>query len=137
MSYLSVGCIYSIRQQFPPCYEFAVPNLNECRLRSTSLVYRVALLYTSRMIKSFKHGGLEAFFKTGTKAGIQPHQASRIARQLKQLNRAKSSDDMNAPGWRLHRLSTGHWSIWVNGNWRITFSFDSEDVVLVDYRDYH
>ena len=89
------------------------------------------------MIKSFKHGGLEAFFKTGTKAGIQPHHAPRLARQLKQLNRTKSSDDMNIPGWRLHRLSTGYWSVWVNGNWRVTFSFDGEDVVLVDYQDYH
>ena len=89
------------------------------------------------MIKSFKHGGLEAFFKTGTKAGIQPHHASKLGRQLKQLNRTKSSADMNVPGWRLHRLSTGYWSVWVNGNWRITFVFDGEDVVLVDYQDYH
>lgn len=89
------------------------------------------------MIKSFKHGGLEAFFNTGTKAGIQLHHAPRLVRQLKQLNRTKSPDDMNIPGWRLHRLSTGHWSAWVNGNWRITFVFDGEDVVLVDYQDYH
>ena len=89
------------------------------------------------MIKSFKHDDLEAFFKTGTKARIQPHHAQRLGRQLKQLNRAKSPDDMNIPGWRLHRLSTGHWSVWVNGNWRTTFAFDGEDVVLVDYQDYH
>src|SRR5258708_7623930 len=24
-----------------------------------------------------------------------------------------------------------------HGNWRLTFSFDGEDVVLVDYQDYH
>ena len=41
------------------------------------------------------------------------------------------------PGWRLHRLTTGHWSVWVNGNWRMTFTFDGEDAVLVDYQDYH
>lgn len=28
-------------------------------------------------------------------------------------------------------------SVWVNGNWRLTFDFDGEDAVLVDYRDYH
>jgi len=25
----------------------------------------------------------------------------------------------------------------VNGNWRLTFRFDGEDVILVDYQDYH
>jgi proteic killer suppression protein len=44
---------------------------------------------------------------------------------------------MNAPGWKLHQLSTGHWSIWVNGNWRVTFCFDGDNAVLVDYLDYH
>jgi hypothetical protein len=29
------------------------------------------------------------------------------------------------------------WSIWVNGNWRLTFTFDGEDAILVDYQDYH
>jgi len=27
--------------------------------------------------------------------------------------------------------------VWVDKNWRLTFAFDHEDVVLVDYRDYH
>jgi len=70
-------------------------------------------------------------------AGIQPHHAARLSRQLKQLDRAKVPMDMNVPGWRLHKLSTGHWSVWVNGNWRLTFLFDGEDVILVDYQDYH
>lgn len=89
------------------------------------------------MIKSFKHRGLEAFFTTGSKAGIQPHHASRLGRQLKQLDRAKTPEDMNLPGWKLHPLSTGHWSIWVNGNWRLTFDFEDGGAILVDYRDYH
>ena len=41
--------------------------------------------------------------------------------------------------WRLHALQGKEklWSIWVNGNWRLTFTFDGEDAILVDYRDYH
>jgi proteic killer suppression protein len=92
------------------------------------------------VIKSFRHRGIEAFFNSGSKAGIQPHHASRLGRQLKHLDRAKHPDDMNIPGWRLHALSgdlSGHWSVWVNGNWRLTFSFDGEDAILVDYQDYH
>jgi proteic killer suppression protein len=89
------------------------------------------------MIRSFKHRGLEAFFETGSKAGIQPHHESRLRRQLKQLDRASVPQDMNLPGWRLHPLTTGHWSVWVNGNWRLTFAFEGGDAVLVDYQDYH
>jgi proteic killer suppression protein len=47
---------------------------------------------------------------------------------------------MNAPGWRLHPLRgdlEDHWSVDVSGNWRLTFTFEGEDAVLVDYRDYH
>ena len=31
----------------------------------------------------------------------------------------------------------GHWSVMVSGNWRLTFAFDGQDVILVDYVDYH
>lgn len=89
------------------------------------------------MIKSFLHKGLEAFYLTSSKAGIQPHHAKRLRLQLTMLDKANQPKDMNAPGWKLHQLSNGHWSIWVNGNWRMTFFFEGEDVVLVDYQDYH
>ncbi len=92
------------------------------------------------MIKTFRHKGVEDFFKTESKAGIQPKHANRLKLQLFALNNAKSAKDMNAPGWSLHPLhgnSEGHWSITVNGNWRLTFTFEGEDAVLVDYQDYH
>ena len=47
---------------------------------------------------------------------------------------------MNIPGWNLHPLvglPAGRWSVWVSGNWRLVFSFDGEDVVALDYVDYH
>ena len=92
------------------------------------------------MIQSFVHKGLEAFFSTGSKAGIQPAHAARLRRQLAQLNRAPIPQDMNVPGWRLHRLKgelAGYWAIWVSGNWRLTFRFEGSNACGVDYRDYH
>jgi proteic killer suppression protein len=50
------------------------------------------------MIKTFRHKGLQAFFETGSKAGIQPHHASRLLRQLTRLDIAKGPGDMNLPG---------------------------------------
>ena len=101
---------------------------------------RNATLYSQIVIKSFLYKGLKAFFETGTKAGIQPHHAGRLGRQLVRLDVAKSAADMNVPGWGLHPLTgklAGHYSITVNGNWRLTFVFEGEDAVLVDYQDYH
>ena len=48
--------------------------------------------------------------------------------------------DLGLPSYGLHPLKgdhRGHWSIWVNGNWRVTFRFVGVDVNLVDYQDYH
>lgn len=92
------------------------------------------------MIRSFKHKGLEAFFRSGSKAGIVPSHASKLRRLLLQLDHARSAQDMNVVGWRWHALRgdlAGHWSVWVNGNWRLTFAFDDGQPVLVDYQDYH
>jgi proteic killer suppression protein len=92
------------------------------------------------MIRSFRHNGLERFFLTGSKTGIQPAHATKLRRQLTLLNTAKSANRMKVPGWDLHPLKgplAGHWSVKVNGNWRMTFTFENEDAILVDYRDYH
>ncbi len=92
------------------------------------------------MIQSFRHGELERFFLTGSKAGIQPAHAGKIRRQLTLLNTAKDAKRMDVPGWELHQLKgrlADHWSIKVNGNWRITFTFENEQAILVDYQDYH
>lgn len=76
----------------------------------------------------------------GSKAGIQPHHAAKLSRQLLRLDIAKDVADMNVTGWQLHSLEgalTGHYSVSVNGNWRMTFMFEGENALLVDYQDYH
>ena len=92
------------------------------------------------MIKSFKHRGLEKFYNTDSKAGIIPAHAKKLRDQLSLLDVATRPSDMDKSGWRLHPLAgklAGHWSIAVNGNWRLTFRFAGEDVEIVDYQDYH
>ncbi len=92
------------------------------------------------MIKQFRHKGLQRSFETGSKAGIQATHAPKLRRQLARLDVAASPQDMNLPGWKLHPLSADlaeHWAVWVSGNWRLTFVFEGEDAVLVDYQDDH
>jgi proteic killer suppression protein len=93
------------------------------------------------MIKTFRHKGLKAFFDKGSVAGIQAAHATRLAAMLRRLNETSNAQGMNLPGWKLHPLQgrelKGHFSVWVNGNWRMTFTFEGTDAVLVDYQDYH
>ena len=92
------------------------------------------------MIKSFSHKGLKAFFETANKAGIQAQHEQKLRLQLVSLDNAKSKNDFNVPSWQLHELKgdlRGHYSIAVNGNWRLTFRFEGEDIILLDYQDYH
>ena len=93
------------------------------------------------MIKTFWHKGLKAFFEKGSMAGVQAAHALKLAAMLRRLNEASNTQGMNLPGWKLHPLQgrelKGHFSVWVNGNWRMTFTFEGTDAVLVDYQDYH
>jgi proteic killer suppression protein len=41
------------------------------------------------MIKTFRHKGLETFFRKGSKAGIQPHHARKLNLTLTMLDNAK------------------------------------------------
>jgi toxin HigB-1 len=92
------------------------------------------------MLKSYRHKGLKQFAETGSKAGIQPEHATRLRKLLSALDAATCAENMNAPGYVLRPLKgnmQGHWAVRVNGNWRLTFSFDDEDAILIDYTDYH
>ena len=92
------------------------------------------------MILSFAHKGLEQFFKTGRKSGIQAKHAKRLKLILGRLNASIAPEDMNLPGLYLHQLSgtrSDIWSVRVSGNWRVTFRFNGEHAEIVNYEDYH
>ena len=92
------------------------------------------------MIKDFRHKGIERYFKSGSKAGIQAKHEKRLRLQLGRLDAASGPQDMSLPAWKLHALKgdlKGHWAVWVDENWRLTFAFEGGDAILVDYQDYH
>ncbi len=92
------------------------------------------------MIKSFKHKGLEKFFTTGSKAGIQAKHAEKLTDRLAFLHAATCVEDIEKPGYRLHALEgnlKGLWAVDVSANWRIVFEFIDGDAYIVNYEDYH
>ena len=91
-------------------------------------------------IKSFRHKGLERLFVSGTTRGINPRHARKLENRLDRLDAATCPEDMNLPGYRLHRLepkNAERWAVNVSGAWRLTFEFDGVDPIVVDYEQYH
>ena len=82
--------------------------------------------YTSGVaIKGFRHKGIERFFATGTKSGIQAKHADRIRLILGRLNASTSARDMNLPGLDLHELRGSR-----KGTWAVTVSGRAPSVAL-------
>ena len=91
-------------------------------------------------IKSFRHKGLENFFYDGTTKGINAKHVDKLGNRLDRLDAAEDPQDMNLPGYRLHKLEPkklNRWAINVSGAWRLTFEFDGKDAIVVDYEQYH
>ena len=72
--------------------------------------------------------------------GVQAPHAPKLGRTLSTLDAAATPVELNQPGYKLHPLKgtlKGQWSMWVHGNWRVTFRFVDPNVELVDYQDDH
>lgn len=92
------------------------------------------------MILNFRHKGLERFFSKSDFRGIPAQHAARLERLLDRLDAALKPDDMSLPGYRFHPLKgnrKGTYAVSVSGNWRLTFRFEGEDAVDIDFEDYH
>jgi proteic killer suppression protein len=92
------------------------------------------------VIRGFRHRGLRRLFEQGESKGIRADHREKVENILAVLNRARRPEDMNLPGFRLHRLTgdlRGFWSVTVRANWRVIFRFENGDAYDLDYIDYH
>ncbi|MBE0404684.1 MULTISPECIES: type II toxin-antitoxin system RelE/ParE family toxin [Halomonas] len=92
------------------------------------------------MIKKIKHKGLKRLYERGEPQGVQPNHVDDLRDILAALDAATKPNDMDLPGFDFHGLKgdkKGFFSVHVNGNWVVIFTFDGEDAHLVDYLDYH
>jgi toxin HigB-1 len=92
------------------------------------------------MIATFQNKALRRLWENKDGRGINAQHLAKIDRILAALDDAKRPEDMNLPSYKLHKLQGDHpprWSVWVSGNWRITFAFVDGDAVDVNYEDYH
>jgi len=92
------------------------------------------------MIRSFKSRRLKRFFERGDESRIHADYRDTVRDILARLNASAAPEDMDLPGFRLHRLKgqhAGFWAVTVRANWRVIFRFDEGHAVDIDYLDYH
>lgn len=91
------------------------------------------------MIASFRHRDLKALYE-GRSSRVASVHVGKLRDILAALDLSCKPEDMNLPGFRLHKLKgslKGHYAVSVSGNWRVMFRFEDGSVVDVDYLDYH
>ena len=92
------------------------------------------------MIVSFRSKALKRFWEKSDGRLLNPKHLIKIELILDALNLVYSIEGLITIGSDLHKL-TGftppRWSVHVNGNWCVTFSFEDGEAFAVDYEDYH
>jgi toxin HigB-1 len=97
-------------------------------------------MLTFGMIKSFRNRALADLFETGKTGKIDSKMHRRILVRLDRLDAAERPQDMNLPGFDFHALrgfDPTRYTVHVNGPWCVTFEFDGQDAVRVDFEQYH
>jgi proteic killer suppression protein len=92
------------------------------------------------MILSIRHKAVKALYNEGDTSKLPAENLEKIRRILTRLDAAKQPQVMNYPGSDFHQLKgdlKDFYSVKVRANWKIIFRFVGEDVVDVDYLDYH
>ena len=92
------------------------------------------------MIRRFLHRGLRRLYENDDRRGVNSELVEKTARVLARLDVVMRPEQLKLPGFGLHRLEgdlAGYWSVTVEGEWRIIFSFDVENTTDVDLVEYH
>lgn len=93
------------------------------------------------MIKTFADRSTEALFCKGVSKDLPPDICARAIRKLDMIDNAFQIQDLRVPpGNRLHRLQgarSGQYSISINDQWRICFTYRKPNAYDVEICDYH
>jgi proteic killer suppression protein len=83
-------------------------------------------------IRGFRHKGLRRLYDTGDGRGIRADLVPKVKLIIHAIEQARRVEQVGRfPGWKLQ------WSVWVTGNFRLTFHVKEDDVLDLDLEDYH
>lgn len=92
------------------------------------------------MIKTFRNKHLAELFEKGASSKIDQKYHARILAALDVINTAANVREIDDPGLKMHALrqfKPVRYSVWISGQWRITFEFEKGDATRVDFEQYH
>jgi proteic killer suppression protein len=90
-------------------------------------------------VRRIKSGALKRFAR-GDPSRVDPRWHAKVRRILAALNIAAQPGELDVPGFGFHTLTgdrKGTYSVWVSGNWRVTFRWDEHGPLDVNMEDYH
>ena len=93
------------------------------------------------MIRTLADRETERFYTVGRSRRLPTEVRKRAVMRLLQLNAAARIEDLRLPPSnrleRLHGDRAGQWSVRINDQWRLCFSFKNGDAFDVGIVDYH
>ena len=92
------------------------------------------------MIRSFRSRALRRYWERNDASRLPAGRVRKIAIVLDTLDATSRPQRLDLPGFGFHRLTgdqAGRYAVSVSANWRITFGWEDEDAVQVDFEDYH
>jgi proteic killer suppression protein len=92
-------------------------------------------------IRSFVHKGLKRLYLEDSAKGLPADAVDKLRAMLTFLQDMEDPEKLRAfPLWKAHLLAGGRkgvWSLHVTRNWRLTFRIQDDEIVDVNYEDYH
>ena len=92
-------------------------------------------------IRSFVHKGLKRVYVDDNPKGLPPDSVDKLRAMLSFLQDMQDPERLRSfPLWRAHQLTgqrKGVWSLHVTRNWRLTFRIQDDEILDIDYEDYH
>jgi proteic killer suppression protein len=92
-------------------------------------------------IRSFAHKGLKRLYVDDSSKGLPPDAVDKLRAMLSFLQDMQDPEKLRSfPLWKAHQLTgqrKGFWSLHVTRNWRLTFRIEDDQILDVDYEDYH
>ena len=92
-------------------------------------------------IRNVIHKGLRRFIEDDDASGLQSAVVAKIRRMVSFLQDMEAEGELRTvPSWKAHLLTgdrKGTWSLFVTKNWRMKFRIDQDEIIDLDYEDYH
>jgi plasmid maintenance system killer protein len=92
-------------------------------------------------IRHLAHARLRRLYVADQSKGLPADAVDKLRKMLAFLQDMGDVNELRTlPAWKAHRLGgdrKGTWSLHVTRNWRLTFQIDNDELIEVNYEDYH